>query len=119
MLSLKAFILVRIRIRIPYQYSCPHKPIKEHPQSSQLFSTVSRTLFVYSFRLSLYRLLASTFAGEEVLGSFSRLREKNSSQHPHFNILYTIPKSTPRSHSTPVKAKERSEAGHTSEYSSK
>ena len=42
-------------------------------QSSQLFSTVSFTRFVYSLRLSLYRLEASTLAGEEVLGSFSRL----------------------------------------------
>ena len=44
-----------------------------HHQSSQLFSTVSRTRFVYSFRFSLYRLDASTFAGDDVLGSFSRL----------------------------------------------
>jgi hypothetical protein len=43
-------------------------------QSSQLFSTVSRTRLVYSLRFSLYRFDASTLAGEEVLGSFSRLR---------------------------------------------
>ena len=42
-------------------------------QSSQLFSTVSRTRLVYSLRLSLYRLLASTLAGLEVFGSLSRL----------------------------------------------
>jgi hypothetical protein len=42
-------------------------------QSSQLFSTVSRTLLVYSLRLSLYRLLASTFAGLLVFGSLSKL----------------------------------------------
>ena len=42
-------------------------------QSSQLFSTVSFTLFVYSLRLSLYRFDASTFAGELVFGSFSKL----------------------------------------------
>ena len=42
-------------------------------QSSQLFSTVSRTRFVYSLRLSLYRFEASTFAGEPVLGSLRRL----------------------------------------------
>ena len=41
-------------------------------QSSQLFSTVSRTRFVYSFLLSLYRFDASTLAGDEVLGSFRR-----------------------------------------------
>lgn len=44
------------------------------PQSSQLFSTVSRTRLVYSFRLSLYKLEASTLAGEPVLGSLSRLQ---------------------------------------------
>lgn len=43
-------------------------------QSSQLFSTVSLTLLVYSLRLSLYRLDASTLAGEPVLGSLSKLR---------------------------------------------
>ncbi len=46
---------------------------EEKNQSSQLFSTVSRTRFVYSLRLSLYRFEASTFAGEEVLGSLSKL----------------------------------------------
>lgn len=47
-------------------------------QSSQLFSTVSFTRFVYSFRFSLYRFDASTFAGDEVLGSFKRLRVVSS-----------------------------------------
>jgi hypothetical protein len=42
-------------------------------QSSQLFSTVSRTLLVYSLRLSLYRFEASTFAGDPVFGSLSKL----------------------------------------------
>ena len=44
-------------------------------QSSQLFSTVSLTLLVYSLRLSLYRLEASTFAGDPVFGSLSRLQD--------------------------------------------
>jgi hypothetical protein len=43
------------------------------PHSSQLFSTDSRTRFVYSFLLSLYRFEASTLAGELVLGSCRRL----------------------------------------------
>lgn len=43
------------------------------PQSSQLFSTVSRTRLVYSLRFSLYRFDASTLAGDEVFGSFNRL----------------------------------------------
>lgn len=42
-------------------------------QSSQLFSTVSRTRLTYSLRLSLYRFEASTLAGDDVLGSFRRL----------------------------------------------
>lgn len=42
-------------------------------QSSQLFSTVSLTRLVYSFRLSLYSVDASTLAGDEVLGSLRRL----------------------------------------------
>lgn len=42
-------------------------------QSSQLFSTISLTRLLYSRLLSLYKLDASTFAGEEVLGSFRRL----------------------------------------------
>jgi hypothetical protein len=42
-------------------------------QSSQLFSTVSRTRLVYSLRFSLYRFDASTLAGDDVLGSFSKL----------------------------------------------
>lgn len=42
-------------------------------QSSQLFSTVSRTLLVYSLRLSLYKFEASTFAGDPVFGSLSKL----------------------------------------------
>jgi len=48
-------------------------------QSSQLFSTVSRTLLVYSLRLSLYRLDASTFAGDPVFGSLSKLKQNPSS----------------------------------------
>lgn len=48
-------------------------------QSSQLFSTVSFTLLVYSLRLSLYRLEASTLAGDEVFGSLSRLRHGHES----------------------------------------
>ena len=51
------------------------EPFEIPSQSSQLFSTVSRTLLVYSLRLSLYRFEASTFAGDPVLGSLSRLRE--------------------------------------------
>lgn len=43
------------------------------PQSSQLFSTVSRTRLVYSLRFSLYRFDASTLAGDDVFGSFKRL----------------------------------------------
>ena len=50
-----------------------HSRIVRRAQSSQLFSTVSRTLLVYSLRLSLYRLLASTFAGLLVFGSLSKL----------------------------------------------
>jgi hypothetical protein len=42
-------------------------------QSSQLFSTVSRTRFVYSLRFSLYKLDASTLAGDDVFGSLSKL----------------------------------------------
>lgn len=44
--------------------------------SSQLASTVSRTFFVYSLRFSLYRFEASTLAGDDVLGSFSRLSHR-------------------------------------------
>lgn len=56
--------------------------ISSLPQSSQLFSTVSRTRLVYSLRLSLYRLLASTFAGLEVFGSFNKLSH-NTPQSAH------------------------------------
>lgn len=42
-------------------------------QSSQLFSTVSRTRLVYSLLLSLYKFEASTLAGEPVFGSLRRL----------------------------------------------
>jgi hypothetical protein len=55
------------------QTSPSHPCDPSTPQSSQLFSTVSLTLFTYSFRLSLYKLLASTFAGLLVFGSFSKL----------------------------------------------
>lgn len=58
--------------------------ITNFSQSSQLFSTVSFTRFVYSLRLSLYRFEASTLAGEEVLGSLRRLGKKKKtkgSQH--------------------------------------
>lgn len=51
-------------------------------QSSQLFSTVSLTRFVYSFLLSLYKLEASTLAGELVLGSFKRLQRILVSRFP-------------------------------------
>jgi len=44
-----------------------------HTQSSQLFSTVSRTRLVYSLRFSLYKFDASTLAGDDVFGSLSKL----------------------------------------------
>ena len=50
-------------------------------QSSQLFSTVSRTRLVYSLRLSLYRFDASTLAGDPVFGSLSKLEK---GQLPYF-----------------------------------
>lgn len=55
--------------------------VENSSQSSQLFSTVSLTRFVYSLRLSLYRFEASTLAGEEVFGSLSRLGRGEESQH--------------------------------------
>jgi hypothetical protein len=55
---------------------CSHEARKLPIQSSQLFSTVSLTLLVYSFLLSLYKFDASTFAGDPVFGSFSRLEPK-------------------------------------------
>lgn len=60
-------------------------------QSSQLFSTVSRTRFVYSLRLSLYRFEASTLAGEEVLGSLSRLGRKRTKKSAWHEDLLEVP----------------------------
>lgn len=63
----------------PFGHGCSSE--ENFSQSSQLFSTVSRTRFVYSLRLSLYRFEASTLAGEEVFGSLSRLGRGEESQH--------------------------------------
>jgi hypothetical protein len=55
-------------------------------QSSQLFSTVSRTRLVYSLLLSLYKFEASTLAGEPVFGSLRRL-ERTSARYEHSRTL--------------------------------
>lgn len=70
-------------------------PRLPHDHSSQLFSTVSLTRLVYSRRLSLKRLDASTFAGEEVFGSFSKLYVFRVSKSPEFLFLYCEEKTLP------------------------
>ena len=50
-------------------------------QSSQLFSTISRTRLLYSLPLSLYKFDASTLAGDDVFGSGSRLNRQSFCQY--------------------------------------